>query len=103
MAGRKLNGESEARAAVAAVEASGLSGVAWAHAHGVDARSLHAWRLAFRRRAAAGQPELRLVELVSPGPSREARYRVVVGEVAIEVDDRFEAETLRRLLAVVAC
>lgn len=101
MSGRKLRGESEARAALSAVEASGLSRVAWAHANGVDARSLNAWRLTLRRRGAAAAP-LRLVELVASDAASEARYRVRVGTYVVEVDDQFEAEPLRRLLSVVA-
>ena len=100
---RKLKDESEARTALAAVEASGLSGVAWAQANGVDARSLHGWRMTFRRRERAeARPGLRLVELVPPPPLSEARYRIRVGELIVEVDDRFEPETLRRLLEVVS-
>jgi len=103
MVPRKLKGAAEARSALAAVEASGLSRAAWAHAHGIDARSLNAWRLTLaRRERARAEAPLRLVELVAPRSAGEARYRVVVGEVAIEVDDRFETETLRRLLSVVS-
>lgn len=100
MPGRKLRDESEARAALSAVEASGLSRVAWAHSNGVDARSLNAWRLTLRRRCAA-EP-LRLVELVASDAVAEARYRVRVGAFVVEVDGQFEAEPLRRLLSVVA-
>ena len=46
-------------------------------------------------------PELRLVELVVPPPVTEARYRIRVGDIVVEVDDRFEAATLRRVLGVV--
>lgn len=100
---RKLKDASEARTALSAVEASGLSGVAWARANGVDARSLHGWRMTFRRQErAAARAGLRLVELVPPPPSLEARYRIRVGELIVEVDDRFEPETLRRLLEVVS-
>ena len=103
MVRRKLKDEAEARSALAAIAASGQSGVEWAHANGVDARSLHGWRMTLRRRERGeNRPGLRLVELVAPPPSVEARYRIRVGELVVEVDDRFEPETLRRLLGVVS-
>ena len=104
MVPRKLRDEADARSALEAVSASGLSRVAWAHAHGVDARSLNGWRLTLERRARASArvSELRLVELVVPRPMPEARYRVCLGDVVVEVDDRFEPETLRHLLLVVS-
>ena len=103
MVGRKLKGAGEARSALAAVEASGLPRAAWAHAHGIDARSLNAWRLTLARRdRARSETPLRLVELVAPVRVADARYRVCLGDVVIEVDDRFETETLRRLLSVVS-
>ncbi len=75
---------------------------AWARAHGVDARSLNAWRvnLAQREPKSSGSPmKPRLVELV-PTASTEpsARYRVRVGDVEIALDDRFEESTLVRLV-----
>ena len=46
---------------------------------------------------------LRLVELVARAePRPQARYTVRVGEVAIEVDDAFDDDVLRRLISVVA-
>jgi hypothetical protein len=45
---------------------------------------------------------LRLVELVPEVSEEPARYVVRVGAFAIEVDDRFNDTTLRRLLGVVA-
>lgn len=103
MVPRKLKGAAEARTALAAAEASGLPRAAWAHAHGIDARSLNAWRLTLARRdRARAEAPLRLVELVAPCAAPEARYRVVLGDVVIEVDERFETETLRRLLAAVS-
>lgn len=100
---RKLKDESEARSALAAVAASGQARVAWAHANGVNARSLNAWRLVLERRdRARGRGGLRLVELVVPPATPAARYRVCVGELAVEVDEHFDSETLRRLLVVVS-
>lgn len=102
MPGRKLRDESEARSALSSVESSGLSGVAWAHANGVDARSLHAWRLVLRRRSKASPPPLRVVELIPSSPRPEARYRVHVGTLTVEVDGDFDADVLQRLLSVVS-
>ena len=46
---------------------------------------------------------LRLMEVVLP-PAGPSRYRVLVGDVAVEVEDDFKEATLARLLAVVrAC
>lgn len=79
MARRKLKSEAEAREALAAVSASGLSGVDWAAANGVDARSLHGWRLSLQRkdRALAEEAPLRLVEWVVP-PAEAALARRVL-------------------------
>lgn len=66
MAGRKIFNEQDARRGLAAGRASrgGLAG--WARAHGIDGRSLNAWRVNLQRR---GVPRVRtaapkLVELV---------------------------------------
>lgn len=69
----------------------------------VDGRSLQCWRTNLGRRAARA-PGMRLVELTvtAAQPPLRAIYRVVVGEVAVEVDDGFREETLTRLLGVVA-
>jgi hypothetical protein len=50
-----------------------------------------------------GAAELRLVELVARTDSRPpARYTVRVGDLAVEVDDSFDDDVLRRLISVVA-
>lgn len=104
MVPRKLKDAEEARSALAAVAASGLSRVAWARAHGINARSLNGWRLTLERQERAGAvAPLRLVELVAPRrPAAEARYQIRLGDVTVEVDDQFDPGTLRRLLSVVA-
>jgi hypothetical protein len=99
---RKIEDAAEARACLAAAKASRQKRADWARAHGIDARSLNAWRLNLER--AAVQPtELRLVELV---PTRahhaRARYSVRVADMVIEVDDAFDDDVLRRLISVVA-
>lgn len=68
----------------------------------IDGRSLQCWRTNLERRSSSGAG-VQLVELtLSPRPTSRAVYRVVVGEVAVEVDDGFREDTLSRLLAVVA-
>lgn len=104
---RKLQNEAEAVSALKAAAASGQPRAAWARAHGLDGRSLNGWRVALeqreRTRRRAESRDLRIVELVARAPDLSPRpyYRVLCGELAVEVDDGFQAETLRRLLAVV--
>lgn len=106
---RKIRDEAEALSALRAVAASGQPRAVWARAHGLDARSLNGWRVALeqrdRTRRRAEVLDLRVVELVArkwePEPEPPARYRILCGELAVEIDDSFEAETLRRILAVV--
>ena len=100
---RKIENASDARRCLKAAAASGLNIGAWARAHGVDGRSLNAWRI----NLAEPQPP-RLVELVAaPQPSNvmsSARYLVRVGEHAIELDAHFQEATLVRLVrALRAC
>lgn len=99
MAGRKIRNEADARRCMASAAGEGSSDVEWAHAHGVDARSLHAWRVNLgRRRSERG---LRLVELVSsssvPSP---ARYALAMGDVRVEFDDSCSVETLIKIVRV---
>lgn len=104
MAGRKIRGIAEARTCLAAAESSGLERAAWARAQGLDARSLNAWRLNLERAAARREAAsvVRLVELVpKTEPVVVATYVILCGDLAVEVDERFEAGTLRRLLEVV--
>jgi hypothetical protein len=92
-----------------------MSAGAWARAHGVDGRSLHAWRMNIARRGTTGpvgprktprkasSPAHALVELVpattsaAPGPGR---YAVVVGSARVEFGDDVSVATLRRVLEV---
>lgn len=98
---RKIRGVADARACLAAVEASGQSRVAWAKAHGVNPRSLNAWRLNLSR-AQRGRttPVIRLVELVPATPSTPTVYRVRCGAFEVEVDGVIEADRLGQLLRV---
>lgn len=106
MAGRKIRDEGEARLALDAVARSGQRRAEWAREHGIDGRSLNAWRMNLERRGAEGAERgLRLVELVPTErhrPARSARYRVRCGPFVVEVDAGFEDDSLGRLLAVVA-
>ena len=105
---RKVQNEREARALLAKVKAAGVDLGAWARAHGIDGRSLHAWyrNLSRRGRSAPsrGRPRaaaLRVVEIVGPpATSAGGRYVVRVAGAEVELDDAFEEETLRRILTV---
>jgi len=110
MAGRKLRGDADAVACLEAAEVSGLGDAAWARQHGIDGRSLHAWRLHLERRGGERSPSaspLRVVELVSSVSSSSSTsgprsLRVRYGPFVIEVEPHFDAEVLARLLDVVA-
>jgi hypothetical protein len=102
-AGRKITDEAEARACLKAATSSGSSRIAWARAHGVDGRSLHAWAMNLAKRGASAASQPRLVELV-PRPTvavpRGVASRLVVhvGELVVEVDGDFDEATLVRLV-----
>lgn len=101
---RKVRDEEEARAAIAAVAASGLPRRRWARDHGIDPRSLNAWRLNLERRARRGAelPALRLLDVTPALVLRAAPvYAVSVGDARVEVGDDFASDTLRRILEVV--
>jgi hypothetical protein len=82
----------------------------------VDGRSLRAWSINLARRETTGHrggkigaavaKRVELVELIAaqPAPVRTPpRYTVRVGKLGIEVDGDFDAGTLRRLVAALAC
>ena len=102
-AGRKITDEADARACLKAAKSSGASRVAWARAHGVDGRSLHAWAMNLARRGASAASQPRLVELV-PRPAAAvprgvaSRLVVHVGDLVVEVDGDFDEATLVRLV-----
>jgi transposase-like protein len=105
MAGRKIRDAADARACLAAAKAQrGMSRARWAREHGIDGRSLNAWRVNLERGSAARpkRTPLRLVELVPSARVAAARYVVRCGQLAIELDEHFDEATLRRLLRVVA-
>src|SRR5690606_29125354 len=105
MPGRKILDEADARACLDAALSSGLSRSEWACAHGVDARSLNAWRLNLDRKHALPGP-LEFVELVptavTPGRREAAPLRVHRAGLVIEVPEGFDEDHLLRLLRVVA-
>jgi len=101
---RKVRDADDAIRCLNASNASGKTRAIWARHNGIDPRSLNAWRLNLARSRPVPSPcSPRLVELVPSVPLDEpARYRVLCGQMAVEVDDRFDEDVLRRLLAVVA-
>jgi hypothetical protein len=100
MAGRKIEGEAEARRCLAAVESSTLSLADWARTQGIDGRSLNMWRVIFARHGIA-RPAPRLVELVPSAP-RAASIVVRCGAFRVEVDEDFDQDVLHRVLQVLA-
>lgn len=117
---RKITDEHEARRCLAAARRTGESAGAWARAHGIDGRSLNAWRVNLGRRGAGRsakrprtarlptamvvRPRAALVELVPASRPGAGRYVVHVGELRVEVGDDFAPETLRRIVEVLrAC
>ena len=102
MAGRKVGSEQEARRCLAAARAAGERAGDWARTHGIDGRSLKAWRVNLERRGAP-RPRAapRLVELVPAAPpAPAARYVLHVGGVELELGDDFHEDTVRRLVQV---
>jgi hypothetical protein len=114
---RKIEDERDARECLAAVRAAGGDIGAWARSHGVDGRSLNAWRVNLARglagsrgrrkkRASRTQAQVapisaKLVEIVAaPSAPSPARYALQIGTTAVEFGDDFREETLRRVVAM---
>ena len=98
---RKVRDEAEARAVVAAANASGLPRRVWAREHGISPRSLNAWQMNLDRRDRRRAPGLQLVEvtgLTAPRPT--ALYVIEVAGVRVELGDDFRDDTLGRLVRV---
>jgi hypothetical protein len=100
MAGRKIRDGADAVAGLRAVEKSALSLAHWARSAGIDGRSLNAWRMNLGARSRPAT--LRMVEVTLTPPKPVGRYVDHLGEVAVEVDEYFDGDTLLRLLDVVA-
>ena len=100
---RKIVDERDARACLKAAKAAGMKAGAWARAHGIDGRSLNAWRVNLGLgRGRTARP--RLVELVPSPVSAPARCVVRVAGAEIEVPDDVREETLERIVrALRAC
>jgi hypothetical protein len=97
---RKIRDEQDAKACLAAARASGGARAAWAREHGVDARSLNAWRVAIEKRAARSSSSRRpLVELVPTSIDAAGGHCVIdLGVARVEVDERCSVETIARVL-----
>jgi len=115
LVGRKIEDEREAVRCLRAAERKGMSAGAWARAHGVDGRSLHAWQMNIARRGTTAPVRRRktapktspmahaLVELVpamTSAVSGPGRYTVVIGSARVEFGDDVSIATLRRVLEV---
>ena len=96
MPGRKIRNEEEARNALEALAMSGLSRTAFARANGLDGRSLHCWERNLGRRGGS----VRFVELIGEPMEVDRVYRLVIGDVTIEVTDDFDEDSLVRLVRV---
>jgi len=112
MAGRRIFNEQDARRCLAAAKAARGGPAEWARAHGIDGRSLNAWRMNLERR---GRPQparptgalarAGLVELLpAPAPApplanRTVRYSVHVGGLRLDFGDDVDERTLRRVVA----
>lgn len=113
---RKVADEKEARALLARAARGGMALVAVARAHGVDGRSLNAWKCNLERSEGRRPVEARPVRqrarrpgLVEVVPSEvldrrrvrgEARYALRLGRVELEFGDDADPETLRRVVEV---
>lgn len=94
--------EEEGRAALAALEASGLTRVAFGRETGISPQRLSWWR---RRLGVAPEPSGKIefvpVELAPRvATGAEAAMEVVIGDVRVRVGPGFDAAALRRLLEV---
>ncbi|MEQ1506255.1 MAG: hypothetical protein ABMB14_28750 [Myxococcota bacterium] len=99
---RKVRDAADAVACLVAADRAGLAPRDWAHRNGVNARSLHMWRILLDRQRGQRSAPLRLVELVPAVVApRPPVYRVCCGELSIELDDRFDEAVVLRLLRVV--
>lgn len=101
---RNIRGERDARRCLAAMKASGQTQREWACQHQIDGRSLYAWakKLAPDEKANKSRARNGMVELIPDSRLAASRYVVRCGQLAVEVDERFDEATLRRLLKVVA-
>lgn len=102
LAANRYWGEAQGREALAGLAASGLSMAAFGRATGITARRLAWWR---GRTApeSAGKIEFVPVEVARPArAASDGVMEIAIGDVRIRVGPGFDADALRRLLAVVA-
>lgn len=102
LAANRYWGEADGRAALDGLATSGLSMAAFGRATGITARRLAWWR---RRTAAESAGKIEFVPIEVARPARAASdgvMEVAIGDVRIRVGPGFDADALRRLLAVVA-
>ncbi len=102
MAGRKIEDEAEAIAALDSIARTGLELSEWCRARGIDPRSLSGWRGVLKARGYEPASVPSFVEVVRVPVEPVARYAVRRGAFTVEVDDSFEEATLERLLRVIA-
>ena len=109
---RKIDDESEARRCLRAAKLAGRSAGEWARAHGIDGRSLNAWKVNLARRGTTAAPRRSkptapppahaLIELVPTGSSSKlaggGRYVLEVAGARVEFGDDCSVTTLRRVL-----
>lgn len=99
--GRKVRDAREAQLLLAAWSASGEPMAGWCAARGINWYSLSAykgWPSRVRPRFIEVEVEPTAIVRRQPPPNR---YRVVLGERSVEVDQDFDDDVLRRLLRVV--
>jgi len=108
---RKVQDRAEAESLLASLRESEQSLRQLCHERGIDARSLHCWRLNLSASSRSRETDAlpRLVELVpvprSPRSARPPRRYLVHGDgLTVELGDDFDDATVGRLLALVrAC
>ena len=112
---RKIENEAEARRCLLAAKRRGLSAGQWARGHGIDGRSLNAWRVNIERRGDTGRSRKRagkapaakrtLVEIVPASRALNVagggRYVLEVAGARVEFGDDVSVVTLRRVLEAV--
>jgi hypothetical protein len=111
--GRKIEDEREALRCLRAAERAGLSMGEWGRAHGIDGRSLRAWKINIGRRGVPARSRKRrrkavparhaLIELVPAATSvaqgaGAGRYVLEVDGARLEFGDDVSVATLRRVL-----
>jgi transposase len=97
-------GEAEARAALEAFTASGLTRAAFQRETQISIQRLKWWtrRIAGDEAEPAEKIEFVPVELAAAAPAGDATMEVLVGQYRVRVGPAFDAVALRRLLAALS-